>query len=271
MALFFGGYAASAHAQMPDSADETDEASLYADADANESMHDLDTSCHDGAACHEAGQCGGPPDRCVAASDQDCKESRLCVEQGQCSLYRGRCVARTEEACTASAACQLEGRCRALSGRCISESEARRMVNEQPMIPYRDGESVPDGYQLRSEPKYELIAVGATVLGGLWLASTVSAIVLDSQPDGTGDPNFDDDYATMFIPVAGPFVTIATADSSGTGTAILALDGALQLGGAALMVAGFISSNNYLAPMFGGVQIAPMIGETNGVSLRVDL
>lgn len=130
---------------------------------------------------------------------------------------------------------------------------------------------MPEGYELRSEPKYGLVAVGATVLGGLWLASTVSAIVLDSQPDGTGDPNFDDNYSTMFIPVAGPFMTIATADSSGTGTAILALDGALQLGGAALMVAGFMSSNNYLAPKFGNVQVAPMVGETKGLSLRVDM
>jgi len=143
--------------------------------------------------------------------------------------------------------------------------------DEQPLIPYRDGEAVPDGYQLRSEPRYGLVAVGATVLGSLWLASTVTAIVLDSQPDGSGDPNFDDNYSTMFIPVAGPFVTIATADSSGTGTAILALDGALQLGGAAMLIAGFVASKNYLAPTFGGVQVVPMVGETKGLSLQIDL
>ncbi|MEQ9321580.1 MAG: hypothetical protein RIF41_20610 [Polyangiaceae bacterium] len=62
----------------------------------------------------------------------------------------------------------------------------------------------------------------------------------DRAPDGSDDPNFDDNYAPLFVPVVGPFAAIATANASGTGAGILALDGVVQLAGAGLLIAGLI-------------------------------
>jgi hypothetical protein len=118
-------------------------------------------------------------------------------------------------------------------------------------IPFREGTSVPRGFRLDSSPRVALVATGASVSGALWLISTVTAIGLDKQAPVDGDPNFDDMYWPMFIPVIGPFIAIGTADSSGTGAGILALDGALQAGGLAMMIAGFVAPKLELVPQKG--------------------
>lgn len=105
-------------------------------------------------------------------------------------------------------------------------------------IPYYEDEPVPDGYRIVTHPSWGLTGTGIGLFGGAWVGSVMAAIMLDDAPDGTDDPNFDDDYTPLFIPIAGPFAAIATADASGTGAAILALDGAVQLGSVALIIAG---------------------------------
>jgi hypothetical protein len=130
-------------------------------------------------------------------------------------------------------------------------------------IPFREGTSVPPGFRLDSSPRVALVATGASVSGALWLISTVTAIGLDKQTPVAGDPNFDDMYWPMFIPVIGPFIAIGTADSSGTGAGILALDGALQAGGLAMMIAGFVAPKLQLVPQKGiylNGQAAPGLG-----------
>jgi hypothetical protein len=130
-------------------------------------------------------------------------------------------------------------------------------------IPFREGTSVPPGYRLDSSPRAALVATGASVSGALWVISTVTAIGLDQKSAVDGDPNFDDMYWPMFIPVIGPFITIGTADSSGTGAGILALDGALQAGGLAMMIAGLVAPKLELVPQKGiylNAQAAPGSG-----------
>jgi len=110
----------------------------------------------------------------------------------------------------------------------------------RPALPYRGGEvAVPDGYRVDSHPNMGLLAAGITTTATLWTVSTIAAIALD-QRDSTleGDPNFDDAYWPMFIPVVGPFITIKTADSSGTGAAILGLNGVAQTAGIGMIIAG---------------------------------
>ncbi|HZO12461.1 MAG TPA: hypothetical protein VFB62_04360, partial [Polyangiaceae bacterium] len=105
-----------------------------------------------------------------------------------------------------------------------------------------------DGYRLQESPRIGLVVSGAVLLSALWITSASAAVALDRQDDGTGDPNFDDKYWPMFIPVVGPFVTIKTADSSGTGAAILGLDGAAQAVGLGMFIAGFAAPKRELVP-----------------------
>lgn len=44
----------------------------------------------------------------------------------------------------------------------------------------------------------------------------------------------------LFVPVAGPFIAIGTADASGTGAGILALDGVVQLAATTMILWGLL-------------------------------
>ena len=120
-------------------------------------------------------------------------------------------------------------------------------VSNEPRAYYAD-EGVPDGYRLQESPRLALVVSGAVLLSALWVTSASAAVALDREDDGTDDPNFDDKYWPMFLPVVGPFVTIKTADSSGTGAAILALDGAAQAIGLGMFIAGFAAPKRELLP-----------------------
>jgi len=139
-------------------------------------------------------------------------------------------------------------------------------------LPYHEGEPIPPGYRLEETPRYGLVAGGATLTGVLWAISLNAAIAMDREPDGTDDPNFDDMYWPMFIPVVGPFATIGTADSSGTGAAILALDGVLQTTGLVLLIAGFAAPNKELVRRPSPFTITPVVSpQAAGLSLSGSL
>jgi len=115
-------------------------------------------------------------------------------------------------------------------------------------IPYGGGEAIPPGYHVESQTRWGLAGTGIALGSVLWVTSLVAAISLDREKDQTlvdeqggtrKDPAYGSRYSAMFIPVAGPFIAIPTAHASGTGAAILALDGALQVGSLAMAVAGF--------------------------------
>jgi hypothetical protein len=125
-------------------------------------------------------------------------------------------------------------------------------------IPYRDGDPIPEGYRVESTPRYGLVAGGASIVGGAWLISTITAIALDQEQSVENDPNFDDMYTPMLIPVVGPFITIGTADASGTGAGILALDGVIQTAGLAMFIAGFAAPTLELVPTALPVKVTPV-------------
>jgi hypothetical protein len=126
-------------------------------------------------------------------------------------------------------------------------------------IPFRDGDPVPQGYRVQSSTRMGVLAGGIVMGSALWTISTVAAIVLDKQESVDGDPNFGDKYWPMFIPVIGPFITIKTADSSGTGAAILALDGALQVGALAMIITSIAAPKLELVPQR-AITIGPIAG-----------
>ena len=101
------------------------------------------------------------------------------------------------------------------------------------VLDYEDGEPIPSGYHVRSKVRTGLIGGGAGMLGGMWLVSTLMGLV----GDGWNDPG-DGGWAALYIPVVGPFAAIATLHADSTGAAFLALDGLVQVGGAAMIVLG---------------------------------
>ena len=138
----------------------------------------------------------------------------------------------------------------------------------RPTLPYRDGVSVPEGYRLDSHPNLGLLVPGAVVTSTLWTVSTIAAISLDQkEPSADGDLNFGDAYWPFFIPVVGPFIAIKTADSSGTGAAILGLNGALQAAGLGMVIAGIAAPTVELIPQT-PITIAP-IASANTAGLEI--
>jgi hypothetical protein len=62
----------------------------------------------------------------------------------------------------------------------------------------------------------------------------------------TSNSSVSSELGPLLIPVAGPFVTIRTADSSGSGTAILVLDGLAQAAGVGMIIGAFAAKEKYL-------------------------
>jgi hypothetical protein len=142
-------------------------------------------------------------------------------------------------------------------------------------LPYRDGKPVPPGYSIDTVPLKGMIAGGASLAAGLHLVSMIAAIALDAEADeiivdeqggARTDPEFSDRYTPLFIPLVGPFITVKTADSTGTGRAILIMNGVGQVTGAALMIAGLVTTKKELvrddAPM--SFTVAPMVADGGG-------
>ena len=147
-------------------------------------------------------------------------------------------------------------------------------------LPYRDGKPIPPGYSIDTVPLKGMIAGGASLAAGLHLVSMIAAVALDAEADevivdeqgGTRtDPEFSDRYTPLFIPLVGPFIAVKTADSFGTGRAILIMNGVGQVTGAALMIAGLVTTKKELvrdeAPI--SFNVAPMVADGGGgVSLE---
>jgi hypothetical protein len=141
-------------------------------------------------------------------------------------------------------------------------------------IPYKEGKPAPPGYTIESVPRSGMVIGGAVIAGGLHLISMISAIALDQEADevitddqggSRTDPEFDNRYTPLFIPIAGPFVTIKTASSTGTGMAILVMNGVAQVTGLSLVIAGLAAPKKVLVkdePVTMGV--APLFVDGGG-------
>jgi hypothetical protein len=102
---------------------------------------------------------------------------------------------------------------------------------------YDEEQPIPAGYHLRTKVRAGLVGGGAGLLGGLWIVSIFVGIFGNA---GNALVGAEEKWTPMYIPMVGPFITIGTAsnDLSGGGTALLAVDGIGQLGGAAMIVLG---------------------------------
>jgi hypothetical protein len=121
-------------------------------------------------------------------------------------------------------------------------------------LDYEDGDPIPPGYHVDTRIRKGLVIGGAVTLGTTWLITCLTGAILTTA--------FGDEFAPLFAPVAGPFITIGTAQASGGGLALLAVDGVIQTGGLAMLIVGIavpktvLIRNDASAPSF---QVTPMM------------
>ena len=141
-----------------------------------------------------------------------------------------------------------------------------------PTLPYEEGQPVPAGYRVESRLRKGLLIGGLVTFGSLYLVSAF-----------TGGAAQDDKFTPLFVPIAGPFITIGTAKAEGVGTFTLLLDGVGQAGGALMAVLGLtldqtlLVRNDLEARRGDGVapsriRVTPLFGRgTAGLGLAGDL
>jgi hypothetical protein len=88
------------------------------------------------------------------------------------------------------------------------------------------------------------VIAGSVLLGSAYLGSALS-VPLAAAGEGGRDEDIEP-YAPLFVPIAGPFITIGTAESDGAGTLWLAIDGLAQTAGVVMLIGGLASERSYL-------------------------
>ena len=137
---------------------------------------------------------------------------------------------------------------------------------------WEPGDPVPDGYRPDTQSHRGLVKGGAATLFSVYgLTAIVGSFMvfaedIDAQDgvDGNGvDP---EDYYPLFIPVAGPFITIGTADTDRPASVLLVANGIAQSAGLAMFVAGLAVQQDVLVriPTYGGVEVEmrPIVGKS---------
>jgi hypothetical protein len=89
---------------------------------------------------------------------------------------------------------------------------------------------------LDDEPRTGLWVSGLCVFGGAYLASWLAA--------GTAVSEGEDEVAPLFIPIAGPWITVRTADAEEGTRSVLVLSGIVQLAGAGLFIGGMAAQRD---------------------------
>lgn len=104
-------------------------------------------------------------------------------------------------------------------------------------LDYDEGQEIPQGYHLRTSVRKGLIGGGAGMVGGMWLISVFVGVFGNAGNSLAGS---EEKWTPMYVPVLGPFITMGTASSdlSAGGSALLAFDGVVQVGGAAMIILG---------------------------------
>ncbi|WP_437284137.1 hypothetical protein [Sorangium sp. So ce406] len=100
------------------------------------------------------------------------------------------------------------------------------------VLPWREGEPVPPGYHPEERVRKGLVISGAIVFGTVYLFTAIGGA--DAVYRGSSG------YAALFVPVAGPFLTLATTRQDDLETMALVLDGLVQVTGAALLLPGLL-------------------------------
>ncbi|XXY51261.1 hypothetical protein WME91_08975 [Sorangium sp. So ce269] len=100
------------------------------------------------------------------------------------------------------------------------------------VLPWREGEPVPPGYHPDTRVRKGLVISGAIVFGTVYLFTAIGGA--DAVYRGSSG------YAALFVPCAGPFLTLATTRQDSLERMGLVLDGLVQVTGVALLLPGLL-------------------------------
>jgi len=136
---------------------------------------------------------------------------------------------------------------------------------------YEEGQAIPPGYHVASRARKGLVIAGAATLGGGFLITVVSGLFIQAicAVDKVGETARGDDcseYSPIYIPVAGPFIAIGTAQPEGGLIGYLAVLGAIQTAGLGMLIAGLAARQEYLARDDVGkpkITVAPVVGKSS--------
>jgi hypothetical protein len=110
-----------------------------------------------------------------------------------------------------------------------------------------------------------LVIAGSVTFGSAWLLSAAVAAAFQDEHREEAE-----DFMPLFIPLAGPFITMGTADPVALATFTLVLDGLAQAGGLGMLIAGLASQQKvWVRNPVGRVTVAPMVGADGKLGLGV--
>jgi hypothetical protein len=129
---------------------------------------------------------------------------------------------------------------------------------------YIEGAEVPPGYIKVERIRKGLVIAGAVTFGVSWLVSATAGVALTDESNHNECYAYGDDIEggggyysecrdddnegaiPLFIPLVGPFIAMGTMDAEGPGRAALFLDGVVQVGGMAMLIAGVAAKQTVL-------------------------
>lgn len=109
-----------------------------------------------------------------------------------------------------------------------------------PTLEYVEGQPIPPGYRVHTRTRTRVAIAGGSLFGGAYLLSVAMASVIEDSHSSSRT------FIPLVVPVAGPFITIATAGSEGASTLLLVLDGLAQTSGVVMFIAGLASQDTVL-------------------------
>jgi hypothetical protein len=121
-------------------------------------------------------------------------------------------------------------------------------------IDYEEGDPVPYGYVIEEKRRLGPLIAGASTFGIAYMFS-VGIAALDMMLPYADDPTHS--AWPLFIPVAGPFVTIMNARETWIKT-FLIIDGAMQAVGVTLLSYGLASKKQVLVLQGADLRVVPM-------------
>lgn len=124
---------------------------------------------------------------------------------------------------------------------------------------YNEGDPVPPGYRVEERTRTGLVVGGAVLFGVTYLITALIGSIASDLNDKDGK--------WLLLPVVGPFVYSTTTESS-TAKTWLYIDGLAQAGGVTMFIVGLAGQKMLIRnDVASRVQVLPMIGRTNGLSL----
>ncbi|KYF68855.1 hypothetical protein BE15_28300 [Sorangium cellulosum] len=135
---------------------------------------------------------------------------------------------------------------------------------------YEEGQAIPEGYRVEPRARRGLIIGGAVTFGVTYVLSAMVGLVAEADERAQGGSGAS--YMPLYIPLAGPFITIGTAEAKGGGVFILMIDGLAQVAGAAMFIGGIAAPEKKLVRNDVSLSVKPIVSaDTLGLGVSGSL